>query len=233
MTNLQLTLSLSVLAAASIVQSVVINHLRKVINRMSTGTNTLATLVPQLIQTVKDETDAISTLTAAQAAEHESLENLIELFKASNPTPDQQALLDQMAASIATAKDNNAGIGKSVSALNSDVADVTAALPGTGSTGPTLVKTTTTLTPSATAPTVGQDVTLQAVVAEDPTGAVPTGDVTFSDGGTALGTGTLDATGIASFVVTAITAGAHAFEASYPGDAANAGSTSVEVDVTV
>jgi hypothetical protein len=167
---------------------------------------------------------------------------LIDDFKGTSPTPEQQALLDQMATSLDTATGANAdltstatAIGTSVDAINSDAAAVTAALPpdtGTG-TGPVLVTTTTTLTLSETVPAAGDDVKLLAVVEEEGTDAVPTGEVTFSDNGTVLGTGTLDGTGQATFDVGAIVAGPHAFSASYAGDAANAASESTEVDVTV
>jgi len=57
-------------------------------------------------------------------------------------------------------------------------------------------------------------------------GAVPTGAVTFRDGATVLGAGTLNAQGVATLVAPSLTVGAHSITASYAGDAANASSTS-------
>jgi hypothetical protein len=50
---------------------------------------------------------------------------------------------------------------------------------------------------------------------------VATGTVTFNDGTTLLGTGTLNTTGTATLQVQSLTAGSHALQASYAGDATN------------
>jgi hypothetical protein len=100
-------------------------------------------------------------------------------------------------------------------------------------TGPVLVVTTTTLTASSTTPAVGDTVKLEAIVEENPTGTVPTGSVTLTDGtGATIGTVTLDATGGAEFDIPSITAGTFTYTAAYGGDSANAASTSTPVVVT-
>jgi len=63
----------------------------------------------------------------------------------------------------------------------------------------------------------GQPITLTANVASTTTG-VPTGNVTFYDGNTALGNAVLVG-GIASFTTAPLTLGTHAFVAAYRGDA--------------
>jgi hypothetical protein len=61
----------------------------------------------------------------------------------------------------------------------------------------------------------------------------PTGPVTFKDGATTLGTGTLNGSGVASFTTSALTAGVHSITAVYGGDANNATSTSAVLSQTV
>ncbi|HLZ70038.1 MAG TPA: Ig-like domain-containing protein [Dehalococcoidia bacterium] len=72
----------------------------------------------------------------------------------------------------------------------------------------------------------GQTVTFTATVTPVAPGAgTPTGSVSFSDGTTPLGTGTV-ANGVATFTTSTLTAGSHPITAVYNGDASFAGSTS-------
>ncbi len=109
----------------------------------------------------------------------------------------------------------------------------TVLLNGYGGTTSTLATTTTALTASASAITVGTSVTLTATV----TGTVgssgtPTGTVTFYDGTTMLGTGTLTA-GVAAYATTGLPVGSHTVTAVYRGDSNFSGSTSAAVTITV
>ena len=72
----------------------------------------------------------------------------------------------------------------------------------------------TTLAASAGAVAAGQPLTLTAGVSP----ASATGAVTFKDGDTVLGTGTVD-NGKATFSVSTLTPGGHSLTASYQGDA--------------
>ncbi len=76
-------------------------------------------------------------------------------------------------------------------------------------------------------PALGQAVTFTvAVAAVAPGAAVPSGTVSLYDGATLLGTATVDATGHATLVTSALAVGAHDVTVSYGGDAALAPSTS-------
>ena len=89
--------------------------------------------------------------------------------------------------------------------------------------------TTTTVTSSANPSVFGQPVTFTATVTANPPGnGTPTGTVTFVDGSTTLGTGTLDSPGHASYTTTAfqLTVGSHSITAVYSGDTNFATSTS-------
>jgi len=92
--------------------------------------------------------------------------------------------------------------------------------------------TTTTLIVAPNPANAGQLVTLTATVAGS--SGAPTGElVTFLDGATVLGTGTLSAGGTATFTTPSLAAGNHSLSASYPGDASFAPSTSSTVPLTV
>ncbi|MCK9916401.1 Ig-like domain repeat protein [Microbacteriaceae bacterium K1510] len=90
--------------------------------------------------------------------------------------------------------------------------------------------TTTTLTSSANPSTIGQPVTFTAHVTSS--GGTPTGTVTFWDGATMLGNGTL-AGGAATFQTSALASGPHTLTAVYGGDTSFAGSTSTPLAQTI
>jgi len=75
---------------------------------------------------------------------------------------------------------------------------------------------TTTLASSKNPTVFGQAVTFTATVSA--TAGTPTGTVTFLDGGSSIGTATLDSTGAGSFTTSALAVGTHTITASYSGD---------------
>src|SRR5467141_2894089 len=99
--------------------------------------------------------------------------------------------------------------------------------------GQSLTPTTTTLSASPPSSTYGTLVTFTATVAHTSGTGAPTGTVTFSDGGTNLGTGTLDASGNAIFATSTLSAGSRSITATYGGDSTFAGSASSPLAYTV
>jgi MBG domain (YGX type)/Bacterial Ig-like domain (group 3) len=96
-----------------------------------------------------------------------------------------------------------------------------------------LHNTSTTLASSPASVTVGQAVTLTAVVAESDGGTtIPTGVVTFNEGSVLLGTATLDGTGTAQLTVNGFLSGTHVIATSYSGDIIDRSSTAT-ITVTV
>ena len=86
--------------------------------------------------------------------------------------------------------------------------------------------TTATLTSTLTPSVFGQSVTITSTVAEKaPAISTPTGSVSFYDGSTLLGSGTL-ANGIATFSISSLAVGSHSLTADYGGDALDNPSTS-------
>ncbi len=91
----------------------------------------------------------------------------------------------------------------------------------------TLTPTTTVVTVSPNPPATGTTTTVTATVAYTSSGTAATGTVTFLEDGTAIGTGTLNAAGVATMTSTTIDGlAAHNFVATYAGDGNYATSTS-------
>jgi len=104
----------------------------------------------------------------------------------------------------------------------------TVALSGTGA----IAATTTTLTVAPNPTTVGTTVVFTAnVTGGGSTGL--TGGVTFNDGSTQLGTGTLNSSGVATYSSSSLSVGMHAVTAVYSGNATSAASTSPAVSVAI
>src|SRR5439155_731286 len=84
----------------------------------------------------------------------------------------------------------------------------------------TLPGTTTGVTSSHHDSLSGQSVTFAATVKAKSAGAgIPTGTVTFKDGPSTLGTGTLNSSGQAAFTISTLAVGSHSITAFYGGDA--------------
>ncbi len=92
--------------------------------------------------------------------------------------------------------------------------------------------TTSSLVSAPNPSAVGQSVTFTVTLTSS-TGAIPTGSVSFKQGTTTLGTGTLDATGTATFSTTTLTAGSHAITAVYAATTNFLASTSTSVTQVV
>ncbi|WP_158941571.1 Ig-like domain repeat protein [Granulicella sp. S190] len=105
--------------------------------------------------------------------------------------------------------------------------------PGTSSAVTQIVKdgTSVSLSSSPNPSTPLASVTFSALVVG--TSGIPTGSVSFLDGGVRLGTVNLDATGAASFSTSALIVGTHHITASYSGDANSIASTSSQLNQTV
>ncbi len=87
-------------------------------------------------------------------------------------------------------------------------------------------KTSVSLVSSANPSLLTDAVTFSTIVSNGIAGAVPTGQVTLSDGGSAIATATLDATGSATFNVPSPALGTHTMIVMYSGDDQNVPATS-------
>ena len=102
-------------------------------------------------------------------------------------------------------------------------------LTGTGT--QTVSSTTVTLSSGQNPSTFGQSVSFTAAVSSS--SGIPTGTVTFSDGGNTLGTGLLDGTAHATFSTASLSAGSHTISAAYSGDSSDSPSASSPLTQTV
>jgi hypothetical protein len=94
-----------------------------------------------------------------------------------------------------------------------------------------LTASSTALTSSAASVPVGTNVTFTATVTGS--GGTPTGTVTFLNGTASLGTGTLNAAGVATLTTSFSTAGTDSITAQYSGDATFKSSTSAPLSETI
>jgi hypothetical protein len=123
----------------------------------------------------------------------------------------------------------------SIATLGAGTYSITAVYTATttfaSSTSPTVIEvvngapTGTTLTSAPNPSTFGQSVTFTATVAASQSSTLPTGTVTFRDGGTPLGSGSL-ASGVATFSTSSLAVGTHTMTAVYAASANNNASTS-------
>jgi sugar lactone lactonase YvrE len=95
-----------------------------------------------------------------------------------------------------------------------------------------LTTTTTTLTAAPNPAVTGQSVTLTATVSPAPTGS-SLGTVSFYNGVTLLGSGNVNSSGVATFSIASLPAGADSLTAAYSGNATSATSTSSALTETV
>jgi hypothetical protein len=91
--------------------------------------------------------------------------------------------------------------------------------------------TTTVITSNLNPASYGAPVTFTATVTS--AGPTPTGTVTFKNGGTPLGTASLNAQGATTFTTVTLGAGSYSITASYSGDSASAASTSAAFNETI
>ena len=98
---------------------------------------------------------------------------------------------------------------------------------------PALVNTTTSLTATPNSITSGSTVMFSATVAPASGTVTPAGTVTFFDGSTQLGTGTLNSSGVAALSTSSLPVGTQAITAAYEGSSSFAASTSSVVNVIV
>lgn len=140
-------------------------------------------------------------------------------------TPSQQMRVDAIFNQITT---NKAAVDAAVTAN-------TEGGPAQGNLAPTSVTITSSLNPA----NVGDTISLSAGLTFPAGGpAAPTGTMTFFDGSTALGTASMDSTGVAAlssstFAGGGLAAGDHSLHATYSGDSVYAASDSADLDQTI
>jgi len=108
-----------------------------------------------------------------------------------------------------------------------------ATLAVTSAQNPTSISLSISASPSASQSDLGSAVTFTATVAHTAGSASPTGSVTFLNGTSTLGTGSLNSNGIATFTTSSLSANQYSITAAYAGDGSFAGSTSSAAAMSV
>ena len=192
-----------------------------------------------LLQVINPATSTAALSSSANPAALGSPVTLTAALTSSGATPTGTVTFKDGATTIGTGVLNGSGAASLVtSSLVLGSHSITAVYPGdsnvAASTSSPLAQiivqsaSTTGLTSSANPSAAGAAVTFTAAVTG--TGGTPTGSVTFKDGGTVLGTATLDGTGHTSFTASSLPAGTHPISAVYGGDSNFASSTSPVVN---
>jgi hypothetical protein len=193
-----------------------------------------------------NQTVLVATTTNVISSANPSVPNQSVTFtatvSASSGTPTGTVTFKDGSNALGTAMLAGSQATFSTSALGPGSHSITAVYGGdanfAGSTSPALNQvvvsaTTTSVVSSANPSIVTQSVTFTATVSVVPPGSgMPTGTMTFKDGTSVLGTGTLSS-GQATFTTSLLTAGSHSITAVYGGSANFQASTSAALNQTV
>jgi sugar lactone lactonase YvrE len=198
------------------------------------GSYTASTSAP-LVETIALAATGLTLATPASPVDVGTVVTFTAALTGNGVAPTGALTLHDGSAAIATQNVTNAGTFTfSISTLAIGAHTLTATYAGDGNNSPTAsnaititvqqASTATSLTAGANPSVVGQPLTLTASVAS--TGVNITGSITFQDGGTTLGSATLNAGGVATFTTSSLSFGSHTLTAIYSGDTNHTASTS-------
>ena len=206
-----------------------------------------STSAPALVQTVLEGTSTSLTSTANPSAvgQNVTFTATVTISGGGGVTPDGTVSFMDGTTLLSTQAISAGGVAMfATSTLTAGVHQITAVYNGDatkqiqGSTSAVLnqdvqAPTTATLTSSLNPSFFGNSVTFTATVPPSGTTA-PTGTVSFLDGATQIGTGTLSGNpGVATFTTSTLNMGTHSMTASYPGDSYNGPSVSLPLSQVV
>ena len=206
-----------------------------------------STSAPALIQTVLEGAATVLTSTANPSAvgQNVTFTATVTISGGGGVTPDGTVSFMNGTTLLSTQNLSAGGFAMfATSTLTAGVHQITAVYNGDatkqiqGSTSSVLnqdvqAPTTATLTSSLNPSSYGNSVTFTATIPPSGTTA-PTGTVSFLDGATQIGTGTLSGNpGVATFTTTTLNMGTHTITVSYPGDSYNGPSVSLPLNQVV
>ena len=205
------------------------------------------TFAPSVCNTVPLTIMAAASALTVNSSQNPSIAYLPVTFSAhltlgSQPAPagTQLTFIPVSGSSIPLTTDANGNAAYTTSQYSAGTWDVTASFSGTSHVSASThykqvvdpAQTTLSLTVSPNPASIGQTVKLTA--STTPSGTTfPTGTITFLDGTTVVGAGTLNAAGQASFSSAAFAVGTHRIVATYPGDAGFLAGASAPVTLVI
>ena len=207
-----------------------------------TGDSSNAPAGGQLTQTVIDATTAVTLTASASPAIYGQPLNLTAVVTSNGGIATGTVNFLDGGTTVGSAQLNGSGVAVlTIANLTPGANSLVASYAGDGKASPSasaplaiVVKQSTTLAVSSNSDPAQ---TLSAIILTATVtnaGAAPaTGSVSFTDGGTAIGTAQLNGAGQATLTLPEMSAGSHSIAASYPGDGANFGSASGIFNQTV
>ena len=189
--------------------------LSQVVNKVSTTTGLMASPNPSTFGQSVAFTATVSPSTAGGSVTFMDGNTSLGSVSLSNGT----AVLNTSALAVATHSVTATYVGDANDLSSTSTAD---------SQQVNQANSQTVLTSSASSASFGTSIMLTATV----TPAAASGTVTFLDGMTSIGTGTLSG-GVATLAIATLTTGTHSLTASYAGDTNDTGSTSTSITQTV
>ena len=205
----------------------------------ASSATTITITAPALTATTTALTASATSITTGQSV------TFTATVSASGSTPSGSVTFSDGSTVLGTGTLNGSGVATyTTSSLGVGAHSITASYAGNSTfaasvssattitiTAPALTATTTALTASATSITTGQSVTFTATVSAS--GSTPSGSVTFSDGSTVVGMGTLNGSGVATYITSSLSLGTHSISVSYAGNSTFASSASSATVVIV
>jgi hypothetical protein len=202
--------------------------------------NFLASTSPAVTQLVQQAAGVFLT-SSGSPSQPGSAVTLTATVAGASVTPTGSVIFQDGGVNLGTGTLNGSGVATfSTSSLALGTHSITAVYSGDANTAAgtstvltQLVQQVTTNTLISNNPFVltGANVTFTATITGS--SVTPTGSVTFQEGSTTLGTGTLNGSGIATFSTTTLSMGPHSITAVYSGDADSLASTSLVATQTV
>jgi hypothetical protein len=239
--NLLSNVSLNGSGAASITTSTLSVGAHTIVMNYS-GDSKFSTAEAQLVETVNVASTQITLASSANPATYGQPVKLTATVSSQGAAATGSVNFTDAGVNIGSAQLNGSEVATiTLSSLKPGTHTIVASYTGNGTETPSssapftlTVKQTTTLTVSGESnPALTLSPVNLVATIKDAGAAVATGIVTFTDGGTTIGTASLDANGTATLMLTKMSAGNHDIVASYPGDGSDFGSTSVDYTETV
>ena len=232
-TSVPLTSALNCIIGAQFAPTVIGNPVKGVITVTSNSPNTPQTItLSGQVLTLDPSTITLSTSGSPSATG--SLVTFTVAITSTGVTPTGTVTFLDGSTTIGTATLNSSGVAvfptqslaSGTHIITASYAGDTNTAPGTSAPVTQIVKdgTTVTISSSLNPSSPQANVTFSVLVAG--TSGIPTGTVSFLDGGTNLGTVALNAAGAASFSTSSLIVGTHHITASYSGDANSIASSS-------